>query len=187
MADASAARTLGEVEQLRERTRNAVEWGWIPFLIFGAVVLLSAAFTRVDDGQSLGVYWLIAGPAGVALTLYAVRAFEVRTGVLDRNEHVYAFVIAAMTAGAIAVGWSADGIGSDVGPLFPIGLGLLVIAAIDRSALVALTGLSMIAVAAALLIAEPAHADTWAALGQGAILVGAGLAVRRGALRRATS
>jgi hypothetical protein len=179
MAEADAVRTLGEVERLRERTRYAVEWGWIPFLIFGGAVLLSVPFALVDDGSALGVYWLFAGPLGVLATLYAVRSLEVRTGIFERNEYVYAFVIAAMVAAAVAVGRTAEGIGSEVGHTFPIGIGLLVIAAIDRSALVALTGAAILALGAALLIAEPASAQAWVALGEGLILVAAGLAVRR--------
>jgi hypothetical protein len=179
MANADAAQTLGEVERLRERTRYAIEWGWIPFLIFGGAVLLSVPFALIDDGSALGVYWLFAGPAGVLATLYAVRSLEVRTGIFERNEYLYAAVIAAMVAGAIIVGWTAEGIGSEVGHTFPIGAGLLVIALIDRSALVALTGAAIIALGAALLAAEPADAKAWVALGEGAILIAAGVAVRR--------
>jgi hypothetical protein len=179
MAEADAVRTLGEVEKLRERTRDAVEWGWIPFLIFGGVVLLSVPFALIDDGSALGVYWLFAGPVGVLATLYAVRSLEVRTGIFERNEYAYALVIAAMVAAAVVIGWTAEGIGSEVGHTFPIGAGLLVIAAIDRSALVALTGTAILALGAALLIAEPADAKAWVALGEGAILIAAGLAVRR--------
>jgi hypothetical protein len=178
MADADTLRTLGEVERLRERTRYAVEWGWIPFLIFGAVVLLSVPFALID-GSALGVYWLFAGPVGVLATLYAIRSLEVRTGVFERNEYLYALVITAMVAGAIVVGWTADGIGSEVGHTFPIGAGLLVIAAIDRSALVAWTGAAVIVLGVVLLAAEPANAKAWVALGEGAILIAAGLTVRR--------
>ena len=184
MAEADAVRTLGEVERLRERTRDAVEWGWFPFLVFGAAVLLSAPFAWIDDGAALGYYWLIAGPVGVAVTLYAVRSMELRAGVLDRHEMVYAAVIAAMVAGAIIVGWTAEGIWSDVGHMFPIGAGLLVIAAIDRSALVAWTGASIIGLGILLLITEPSHADGWVALGEGAILITAGLVARRAAVAR---
>lgn len=179
MVDADTLRTLGEVERLRERTRYAVEWGWIPFLIFGAVVLLSVPFALIDDGSALGIYWLFAGPLGVVATLYAIRSLEVRTGVFERNEYLYAVVIAAMVAGATLVGWTAEGIGSEVGHTFPIGAGLLVIAVIDRSALVAWTGAAIIALGAVLLTAEPANARAWVALGEGAILIAAGLIVRR--------
>jgi hypothetical protein len=187
MADADAIQTLGEVERLRERTRDAVEWGWFPFLIFGVAVLLSAPFAWIDDGAALGYYWLVAGPIGVAVTLYAVRTLEIRAGVLDRHEMAYAIVIAAMVAGAIIVGWTADGVGSDVGHVFPIGAGLLVIAAIDRSALVAWTGASIIGLGIALLIAEPSNADGWVALGEGAILITAGVVARRSAVARGTA
>ncbi len=179
MAEADVVRTLGEVERLRERTRYAIEWGWIPFLIFGGLVLLSVPFALIGDGSALGIYWLFAGPAGVLATLYAVRSLEIRTGIFERNEYAYASVIAAMVAGAIVVGWTADGIGSEVGHTFPIGIGLLVIAAMDRSALVALTGAAILALGAALLITEPANAKAWVALGEGLILVAVGLAARR--------
>jgi hypothetical protein len=178
VANADAAQTLGEVERLRERTRYAVEWGWIPFLIFGAAVLISVPFA-LDDGSALGIYWLVAGPIGVLATMYAVRSLEVRTGIVERNEYAYAIVIAAMVAAAIVVGWTGEGIGSEVGHTFPIGAGLLVIATIDRSALVALTGVAIIALGFALLIVEPDDAKAWVALGEGLILIAAGLTVRR--------
>ena len=122
-----------------------------------------------------------------AMTLFAIRSMEVRAGVLVRHEVAYAVVIAAMTAGAIAVGWTAEGIGSDVGHMFPVGAGLLVIAAIDRSALVAWTGASILGLGVLLLITEPSHADGRAALGEGAILITAGLVARRAALARGTA
>jgi hypothetical protein len=187
MEQAEMARTLGEVERLRERTRDAVEWGWFPFLVFGVAVLLSAPFAWIDDGRSLGVYWLVAGPIALAVTLYAIRSLEVQAGVLDRHELVYAVVIAAMVAGAIVVGWTAEGIASDVGHMFPIGAGLLVIAAIDRSVLVAATGAAILALGALFAIIEPAHADGWVALSEGAVLIAAGLAARRAATSESAS
>ena len=187
MAEADAAQTLGEVERLRERTRYAVEWGWFAFLVFGGAVLLSVPFALADDGSALGVYWLVAGPLGVAVTLYGIRSMEVQAGVLDRRELSYGIVIAAMVAVAIVIGWTAEGIASEVGQAFPIGAGLLVIAAIDRSRLVAMTGASIVVLGIALLIAEPAHAKAWVALGEGIILIWAGLVARRSALAGAPS
>lgn len=173
-----AVQILDEVEKIRDHTRASLEWGWLAFFVFGAATLLSAAFTRIDDGDTLGLYWLVAGPVACLLLLAAVRHVEVETGVFDRNERAYVVVIGGMVALAIAAGYGLNGLSSDVGPLFPIGAGLLVIAAIDRSRFVAVVGGLILALGALLAIAGPSHADTWAALGEGAILVGAGLLAR---------
>jgi hypothetical protein len=174
----AAAQTLHEVEMVRDRTRSSLVAGWIPFLVFGVATLLSAVFARVDDGQALGTYWLIAGPLGVAITLLGFRRLEVRTGVFDRNEYFYATVIVLMVGGATLIGFTAENLASDVGPLFPVGAGLLVIGAFDRSMLVTGTGALIVVLGLGLAVIGPAYADMWAAIGEGAILIAAGLMTR---------
>ena len=84
-----------------------------------------------------------------------------------------------MFVAAMAIGFLADDrLLSEVGPVFPIAIGLLVVAAIDRSAYVAVVGALILALGVALLLIAPAHADTWAALGEGIILVGASFPLR---------
>jgi len=178
MRDEQAQEMLREVERARARTLAAMDWGWLPFLVFGTVTLVSAVFYQIHDGRPLGTYWLIAGPLALVVTLVGGRRLEVSHGVVDRNEWFYASVIAGMLLVGIAIGYTGDTLASEVGWLFPIGIGLLMIAAFDRSTLVATAGGLIVALGLALLALGPADAYTWAAVGAGVILIGAGLAAR---------
>jgi hypothetical protein len=176
MNDEQALQTLRGVEALRERTRKALVWGWLPFLAFGIATLASAPLTQINDGHALGTYWLIAGPLALAVTLLGYRRLEIRRGVFERNERFYTGLIAAMVVAALAIGFLVDdGIASEVGPLFPIGLGLLVISAVDRSGPVAAAGALIVGLGVALAVVAPVNADTWAAVGEGIVLTGTGL------------
>ncbi len=174
-----AIQMLNEVEALRERTRKSLRWGWAPFAVFGVANLLSAPFTQIGDGLALGIFWLFAGPIGCLVTMTLVRRLELRSGVFDRHERFYAVVIGGMVIAATVVGFSARGLASDVGPVFPIGVGLVVIAAFDRSRFMGAAGTAVIALGVALAVAAPANADTWAAIGEGLIFIAASRALWR--------
>jgi hypothetical protein len=178
IAETRAAHTLRDLERVRDQTQSSLTAGWIPFLVFGVATLVSAVFTRVDDGHALGTYWLVAGPLGVAITLLGFRRYELRRGVFDRNEHFYATVIVLMVGSATLIGFMTENLTSDVGPLFPIGAGLLLIGAFDRSLPIVSSGALIVALGLVLLAADPAHADTWAAIGEGLILIAAGIMIR---------
>jgi hypothetical protein len=179
MASKEPLQTLEWLETIRGRTRQAVMWGWLPFLVFGIATLVSVPLTPIDS-YAIVVYWLIAGPLALAVTLLGYRRMELRRGLMERNERLYAVLIASMLVAALAIGFFADDdLASQVGPVFPIGVGLLVIAAIDRSAYVAAVGALIVGLGVALLLIAPAHADTWAAVGEGIILVGASFPARR--------
>ncbi len=179
-SQADAARTLREVERVRERTWATLDRGWIGFFVFGVASLLSVPFTRIEDGQLLGTYWLIAGPVGLIVTWLGFRRIEVHRGVFDRHEYFYVAVIALMVAGGVLVGYTGDGVLSQAGTLLPIGAGLLAIGAFDRSALLLATGGAIVVLAVVLIAASPAHADTWAAAGSGAVLLAAGMIAHGG-------
>jgi hypothetical protein len=180
MTEKETLQTFRGLEQVRDRTRTALLWGWLPFLVFGTATLVSAPISQVNDGEALGVYWLVAGPLALAVTLLGYRRMEIRSGVVERNEALYAGLIAAILVSAMAIGFLADdGIASEVGPLVPVGIGMLAISAVDRSRLVAVAGALILVLAFALAVAGPANAGTWAAAGEGALLIGAGLIARR--------
>jgi hypothetical protein len=177
MTEAETSRTLAELNRIRTRTSAELEFGWIPLLVFGLAVMGSGAVTLIDD-ELLGTYWLIAAPIATLITVVGVRRLELDTGVIDRNELFYAAVIVTMTAAAIVLGYSLDNLASDVGPAFPIGLGLIVIGAFDRSALLLTAGGLILVWATAIAIAGPDNADTWIAFGEGLVLIGAGVTAR---------
>jgi hypothetical protein len=182
---AEAARTLREVERVRERTRRLLDRGWIGFVVFGFASLLSVPFTLIDEGGLLGAYWLIAGQLGCLITWLGFRRIELRSGVFDRYEGFYTVVIPLMVGGAILVGYTGDGVVSQAGTLFPIGAGLIAIGLFDRSALLLVSGGLITALGAGLVLGDAAHADTWAAAGSGAVLLAAGLTACAGRSERA--
>ena len=67
-SQADAARTLREVERVRERTWATLDRGWIGFFVFGVASLLSVPFTLIEGWPTPGTYWLIAGPVGLIVT-----------------------------------------------------------------------------------------------------------------------
>jgi hypothetical protein len=179
MDSAEAASTLHEIERLTERTRRSAYARSIPFLVFGVLTLGSVPFTQIGEDGSDGYYWLVAGPVGCLLAWHLFTRRGERIGVIDRNAYIYGAIIAAMVAGALAVGWlGSEHAFSEVGTLFPIAAGLVAIAFVSRSALVGVAGLTIAAWGAAVMVADPAELSAWAYAGEGAALIGAGLVAR---------
>lgn len=179
MTDGTTAATmLNEVERVRGTTRQSLNPGWLPYLVFGALTLLSAPFTQIGSGGSEGIYWLVAGPLGLAIAWRYYRAHELRVGLIDRQEYLLAGIVAAMVVGAILVGWFASDRISEVGWMFPIGAGLLAVGVLESSRPDAGVGIGMLVVAGLLVALEPAQPDTWAAVLGGAILLAGAVASR---------
>ncbi len=176
MTRTDAERALQEVSAARELTRGVLNASWLALLIWGVIVLASAPFTQIGDGEAVAFYWLVATPLGFLITGRAYRSFELKMGVEDRYEMVYTAIIAAMVIVAVATGVAGQGgMLSAVGPLFAIGLGFIAIASVRSfDVLVGLTGGAMIALGVVLMILEPDEPGLIAALGQGAILIASG-------------
>lgn len=176
--DTTAATTLREVERVRGATRESLDPGWVPYLVFGLLTMLSAPFTQIGDEGVEGLYWLVAGPVGLVITWHLYRAREFRIGVLDRQEYLLAAIVAGMVIGATLVGWFADDQLSEAGWMFPIGAGLLAIGALEESPVDAGIGLGLVAAAGALVAVDPAQPATWAAVLGGLILLAGAFATR---------
>ena len=131
MTRTDAERALQEVSAARELTRGVLNASWLALLIWGVIVLASAPFTQIGDGEAVAFYWLVATPLGFLITGRAYRSFELKMGVEDRYEMVYTAIIAAMVIVAVATGVAGQGgMLSAVGPLFAIGLGFIAIASV---------------------------------------------------------
>lgn len=169
--------TLEGLEDLRLRTRRRAHPSWLPLLIFGVLSLGAVPFALGGDDGYDGFYWLAAGPLGGALTWILARRRGLEIGLEDRNFNAYAAIIAAMVAGALAIGWAGgEGAFSEAGTVYPIAIGLVAIAAIARSPLLAATGAALAAWGTGVLIADPEEVAAWTYAGEGAILIVAGLA-----------
>jgi hypothetical protein len=179
MGTRDAAQTLRRVEQVRRSTRSALDNAWLPFVVFGLITMGSAAFTGVWQGAGVGVWWVIAGPLGLAFTWRYYREREIRVGLFDRREHVYAGMTAGIFAAAFALGAAGRGdLLSDVGPTFAVGTGLLGLAVFDRKPIIGACGAAELGLAIAVTLTKPAHSGPLMALAGGAILVVSGLLLR---------
>jgi hypothetical protein len=138
MNEIESAQTLESIERLRDRTHRVAHPSWLPFLIFGALVIGAVPFSLAGDDGWDGYYWLAAGPIGGIATWKLIE----RRG---------------------------------AGTVYPIAAGLLAIAAINRSTLIAIAGAGIAAWGTGVLIADPTEVAAWTYAGEGAILFAAGL------------
>lgn len=145
------ATTLRELDEVRRRTRAAVHPAWFPLVLFGLLGLVSAPFCAVADGLGVGLFWLVAGPAGgIATSLhYRKRALSLGAGV---NGGPYWAVAAGIFVGAWVTGASGSERVETAGPMLAVALGYLAFAYLERSRPVAVVagGLALTAVAVGL-------------------------------------
>lgn len=185
MSETDASQTLQDVERIRSSARELLDVSWFPFLLWGSLVMTSAVFTQIGDGDAaIALYWMIAAPSGVVATALYYHRRESAIGLFDRREPLYIATAVAMVIGAMLAGALGEGTFAEVGPVYPIAAGLLVFAAINRSVLVAVTAIALAAAATILLITEPDEAALYAALSEGAIMLGAGAVALTGARAR---
>ncbi len=175
---ATAATMLDEVERVQGETREKLDPGWLPYLLFGVLTMLSAVFTQIGDGGREGVYWLVAGPIGLIVTWRYYRKHELEIGLLDRQEYVLAGIVAAMFVGAIVIGWVGPDEFSEAGWIFPIGAGLLAVGVYAESPLDGWVGIALLVLGGLLVALEPSEPAVWAAVLTGAVLLAAAAAVR---------
>lgn len=177
MNEIESEATLETIERLRDRTHRLAHASWLPFFVFGLLVIGAVPFSLAGEDGWDGYYWLVAGPLGGIVIWNLVQRRGSAIGLIDRNVRVHAAIIAAMVAGALIVGWAgAESDLSEAGTAYPIAAGLLAIAAINRNPVIAAAGAGIAAWATGILIADPAEIAAWTYGGEGAILLAAGVA-----------
>lgn len=142
MIEDDAAALLGVVHRARGQTRSRLaELSWLPWVLYGVLSLIAAPMTWWFGAQVHGVYWALAVPVGVAITSWYYRSLEVRIGAESRIAPTLAgagvIAIGAFGTGAVggALGWPML---AATGPAFSVAAGLLIFAAVQRSAGLAL-------------------------------------------------
>jgi hypothetical protein len=121
------------------------------------------------------VYWAIGVPLGLALIAgYEVRR-ERRIGAESRLADPALGAFLAIAAGVLAVNGLTD---SDVAWAFPVALGWLALAAIDRDALMGAAGVALMAIAVVVIAVDPVDAWAWTQLAMAGLLIAAGIAAR---------
>lgn len=97
-----AAESLGDLAQLRRRTRRSLGTPWFPLVCFGALTMLSAPVVAAAGTAALAPLWLVAGVAGMLLTRRHYRRRARRRGVTGGRR---AWTVAvAMFAGCLTAG-----------------------------------------------------------------------------------
>lgn len=174
-AAGEAAETLRRVADVRQGTRRLINAAWFPMLLWGSIVLVSAPITLAPD-WAIGVYWLLAAPAGLLLTFRYFRRRALEHGLGTRNWRVYRGLGVAIAVACAALGAAGSEIVSAVGPMYAVALGVLGFAALSRVALYAWAALALIGAATLIVVADPADPILVAALAEGVLLLAAGLA-----------
>jgi nitrate reductase NapE component len=150
----TAHELVGELARVRDRSRASASMMWFPLLLFGALSLLSAPVVGWFGGAALGMFWLVAGPAGGVAT-GVVSARRGRRVGAEVPAGPYLAVAVLILAGALVAGWAGDALGehmiSAAGPPLAISAGYLLFARIERSRALGWTAGGLAALTVALL------------------------------------
>ena len=178
-----AAETLDQVDRLRReahrRSRGSPDQLWLPFMLFGALVLATPVVEAMWGGRSVGIYWAVAGPLGAILCGWYYRLRERRVG-LEVPALPYVLVSAGIVVGSMILGWVGGVSGSSLawmGPLLIVSAGYVIFAWLDRSSALALLAIALAAVVIALYVSplDDQTASVTAALTFGGVLLATGL------------
>lgn len=178
MTPALAAFLLEQVEHRRERVQADLGAFWFPLVLFGSLSMAAAALSLATGRDSLGLFWLVAGPGGGALTArhYIRRGRQLGVG---RTGWQYVAVSALLMLGSFSAGAKGSGLVQELGPVTSVALCYLAFARIERSVPVACVALAVGGVAAVLALLHPPATVELALLGTGAVMLASGLAFRR--------
>lgn len=175
-----AASTLQDVEAHRGQARSDLQGMWFPLVLFGALTLVSAVVVVTAGPDWLGLFWLVAGPAGgAAIAVHSVRR-ERRRGV-RRPAAGYVATAVAIVAGCLLLGSGGAALDmpelSAFGPPVVVAAGLFAFAALERSASLAAMAGVLLALPAALfaLEVEPLLGTVVSAVAYGAVSLVGGL------------
>ena len=173
---AGAAETLRHVDHVRHDTRRLMNAAWFPMLLWGAIVLASAPIALASDTASV-IYWIVAAPAGLLLTIAFFRRRSSEHGLIPRYRKAYPAVGVGIALASGVLGGAGGETVSAVGPLYAVAAGMLVLAALGRVPLFAGASLALIVAATSIVVADPRDPHVVAALVEGTLLAGSGLAI----------
>lgn len=170
--------TLEEIEGLRQNTRLALRSFWFPMTLFGAFTLVAGLLCLIGDGDALGVYWALAGPAGgIAIGAHYARR-EAALG-LCRPAAPYIIVAIGLMAGAFLLPAFTSGDLQEVVSYFAVAAGHLGFAWIEREGRIAGIAAVIAAVPLVMLAIAPGAACVVTAAVTGSIVLASGLYFRR--------
>ncbi len=169
------AAMLTQVDEVRRHTRAAAHPSWFPLLLFGILGLAAAPFGMIGDGLGIGLFWLVAGPAGGYLTARYYRNRVVARGV-GVGGAAYRWLGAALFVTAWVGGWVTR---SAVAPMLAIAVAYFGFARLERSWPVA--GVASVLAVATIIVAltDPPRIDIILTLVFGVSFTLTGLVLRR--------
>jgi hypothetical protein len=129
MQSQEAARVLEEVERLQRRARADLRQLDVPLLVFGLLMLGSAA--PAGSGVDLAPYWLVAAPSGMLLTVWLSLRRGRKEGIVGSSytgPAVSVVITAAAFAAAAAASAANSPLASAVSPALAIGAAYLILA-----------------------------------------------------------
>ena len=167
-------RLLGATHAAGRRTRSILAANSFPMILFGVLAIASAPVAEAWSWPAIAVLWLVGAPLASVATGLWYRSRELEHGVAA-NAWPFIATAAGIAVGATVLGFAGRGrVLSYAGPLLVIGLGYLVFARLERSALVAAMAVGVLVSAIALALLRPAHAYTAGVVifGVGSLLIG---------------
>jgi hypothetical protein len=145
-SQAQVADTLMELKELRQRTRSRLDDYWFPLVVFGALSIASAPFSWLLDGAAMGLFWLVAAPAGsVAVSVHCRRReLSLGLGADARPYLLTASGIFVVAMAAVTLGGAFDReMLAAVGPPLAVSAGYLIFGHLVRSHVVTTLALGL--------------------------------------------
>ncbi len=136
------AEALREIEQLRIHTHKILNHFSFPAMLFGALMVVDAIIGNFFGGFAAGMFWVVAGPLGGALTGLYYHRTEARLGA-ETNPVPWVATAFALMVGCFAAGFGGAALElpvvSTLGPLLCISAAYLVFGRLAGSTLLSVS------------------------------------------------
>jgi hypothetical protein len=172
-----AVQTIVELEGLRARVQGDLQplrSLSFPLLLWGGLTLASAIPAWFGGGW-LGLYWLLAAPAGIFVVARHFGRLERRIGVVPPGSEAVLWLALALAVAMFAAGALLGGIAAG----YVLAIGYAAFAWALRSRACLLLGAGMALLTAAVQVSDPGRPDALLALLLGTAALGTGVALRR--------
>jgi hypothetical protein len=141
MQSQDAAHVLEDVERLQRRARADLRHLDVPLIVFGLLMLGSAATT--SGGADLARYWLVAAPVGILLTVWLSLRQGRKGGIVGSSYSglaVSVVITVAAFAAATAASAASSPLAAAVCPVLAIGAAYLILAWVGRAPMLGVVG-----------------------------------------------
>lgn len=188
-----AVATYKEIERVRrearQRGRGELRDLWLPFVLYGTLLLATPLVEELVGGAGVGIYWMIAGPSGAAICGWYYHGRELRIG-LEQNAAPYVAVAIAIIVGASLLGWIGGEVGTELawaGPLLVVSAGYVAFSWLDRRIALAVAPIILAGIVVGLWVSgiDPDTAGDISTVAYGGVFIATGLVFRLQGSRQA--